>query len=152
MSPYFIVITLSTTSTSLLLCTMKKIEHVIYFLMIWYCSRNGAVQLGTQKTHGGFVCSIPLSIFSHPFQKSRLRFGKRISPQNSVFFDFTGGFDLVSHFRNIFLKYQASLVLMMIAKEMFLADYLENHYLPIQQSEFFWKTKLCQVAFKLMLF
>lgn len=25
--------------------------------------QNGAVQLGTQKTHGGFVCSLPLAIF-----------------------------------------------------------------------------------------
>ena len=63
----------------LLLYIMKKVELVVCFL-IWYCSRNGAVLLGTQKAGGGFVCSFPMpfSFFATIWDFSLGNFGAKL--------------------------------------------------------------------------
>ena len=54
---YFSVLPQSFPS-ELLLYIMKKVELVVCFL-IWYCSRNGAVLLGTQKAGKGLCVPSP---------------------------------------------------------------------------------------------
>ena len=54
---YFPVLPQSSPA-ELLLYIMKKVELVVCFL-IWYCSRNGAVLLGTQKAGEGLCVPSP---------------------------------------------------------------------------------------------
>ena len=101
---YFSVLPQSFPS-ELLLYIMKKVELVVCFL-IWYCSRNGAVLLGTQKAGGRVCVFLPRAVFffSQPFGISRPKILVRNFLRNLTFFALHRVCDFVSQFRSFFRK------------------------------------------------
>ena len=144
---YFPVLPQSSLA-ELLLYIMKKVELVVCFL-IWYCSRNGAVLLGTQKAGGRFVCSFPV-----PFSFFRNHLGflaRKFWCETSLSLPCIG-FMVFSRKFAVFFGNCIGNVWAAISQEIPLADYLEYHYLSIQHRKFFWKQEVCQEYFHLMFF
>ena len=138
--------------SELLLYIMKKVELVVCFL-IWYCSRNGAVLLGTQKAVGGFVCSfpVPFSFFRNHLRFLARKFWCETFCETALSLPCIGFVTLSRNFAVLFGNCIGS-IWSAISQKIPLADSLEYHYLSIQHSKFFWKQKLCQEYFHLMFF
>ena len=148
---YFSVLPQSFPS-ELLLYIMKKVELVVCFL-IWYCSRNGAVLLGTQKAGGGFVCSfpVPFSFFRNHLGFLARKFWCETFCETSLSLPCIGFVTLSRKFAVLFGNCIGN-VWAAISQEIPLADPLEYHYLSIQHRKFFRKQELCQEYFHLMFF
>lgn len=148
---YFPVLPQSSPS-ELLLYIMKKVELVVCFL-IWYCSRNGAVLLGTQKAGEGLCVPFPCRFL---FFRNHLEFLARkfwCEPFCETSHSLPCiGFVVLSRKFAVFFGNCIGNVWAAISQEIPLADYLEYHYLTIQHRKFFWKQELCQEYFHLMFF